>query len=210
MRNVKYGNSIIGHVYGAGTDDQVSAGVLQFDVNALIGNKDLSVFADDKETIFSIADGDGVIRSYDNGNSILCLEPDIPRFRFQAGIQEWPLKLINSNGFDEFGTRIYQKYYDKPAGESVRSFTVSMRPAHDASLDQQDYFLSEAEGFRAVTHRYSDSSMDVLKYDAVEHVLSYTREKKLYSCPLILTDNGVEIRFGLSSSTFNTLPEDAD
>lgn len=202
MRNVLYDStgSIIGHVYGAG-DGVVSSGFLQMTTQAVINNSILSVYSDSTPVWFT---KDNPITAYDNGNSIITLESIQSRFHFETGISSWPQKLVfnESESGRQFCARIYRQYYDKPADGAVQSFAVSMRPAHDLTSDQRDYFLYAGD-FENVIREYDDNSFDLLKYDTDERVLSYTRQKKLYGCQVVINENDEEIRLGLSSTVFN-------
>ena len=62
---------------------------------------------DNKEIPFSIHLNNGEINEYDNGNSILRIQPSYPRFEFETGISAWPQKIIFNESGTEFGARIY-------------------------------------------------------------------------------------------------------
>ena len=210
IRNVYYDGVVIGHIYNAPPDSAISSGVLQFDPEYLITDHYLSVFADSREIQFSV--NTSPVTAYDNGNSKLWIQPEAGRFYFETKISTWyMMRVFTDDPGSELNARIYRDYYEKPDGESVSAFAVSMYPVHETLRVQRDYFLSRDGGFETVLNEYpEDSSFDLLKYDDENKVLSYTREKKLYSCPVVLEDNGHTITFGLSSTIFNKLPSETD
>jgi hypothetical protein len=91
MRNVIYNNSVVGNIYGAGTESTVSSGFLSFNPNIFANDKNLSVFSDINDKPFSINTNEGLI---EHNDASIQLESKKSRFYFETGIENWNLKLV--------------------------------------------------------------------------------------------------------------------
>lgn len=204
MRAVKHNGRTIGFVYGAGAGSSVSAGTLQFIPSELIGDPNLSSFAKDVQVPFSIAVNGGKISDdalYPNCD--LQIISAAPMFHYRAQISSWPLALLTGEGFESCDARVYRDLWTKEEGKPVRQFAVSMVAKHDPAAGQQDFYLT-APDFESILREYDDKSFDLLKYDNINKVISYTNEKKYLSCLVRIIERDKQFDLPLSSLDANT------
>lgn len=192
IRFVKRGTETVGYVYNAGTEQEISAGTLQF-IPQMFEGTSLSAFADPASVPFSSGEP---ITHYPE--SEIWVEPG-PALRYQTGVTLQPMAVL-SGEMSAYGGRVYKKDYVKPEGGRVQSFAVTLSTEGGGETAA---VLDRDAGFKAVVKDYGHGKVDVVRY--ADQTVEYVRKADRISCEVYITEgvHGRRYSFPLESLDYN-------